>query len=389
MERQIFELDVPLELFMELQNGEEELRARRVMVSALSFLLGYECDDDDDDDSEASSDEDDECIQNPQIILSREAFYKAFYVITKMLVMSIAKKSLVKLMNEDLLQDLVLYKKLHEKAVSIAACSLITLLREICPSFLVKKDRGRPIDSKARPKAFGEVSVANDVPGVELLKQDDDEPLYSSSEDEMAAYGSKAENDSSPVDSDICARVAYEEDDDSVENDGENDSDEEGLDDRELANVCDTEELNEEIEVQAIRIDGQDEDADDGKDPSNGKKRRLGDFFECLNAVDACPRSLKRLVIKATEVQLMKLMVFSLMKTSNVSKELKTGGLSNRQKQHSKAMPLATKRARVARSCQEKKSGKGKVVSGLGEGKHACSLEYSSPLASKASPMPM
>ncbi|KAG0450106.1 hypothetical protein HPP92_026930 [Vanilla planifolia] len=52
-----------------------------------------------------------------------------------------------------------------------------------------------------------------------------------------------------------------------------NDSDEEGLDDRELANVCDIEELNEEIEVQAIPIDGQDEDADDGKDPSNGKKR--------------------------------------------------------------------------------------------------------------------
>ncbi|KAG0450102.1 hypothetical protein HPP92_026926 [Vanilla planifolia] len=173
------------------------------------------------------------------------------------------------LMNEDLLQDLVLYKKSHEKAVSIAACSLITLLREICPSFLVKKDR---------------------------------------------------------VDNDIYARVAYEEDDNSVENDGEcdneffpgsgqssgidgleddacrNDSDEEGSDDRELANVCDTEELNEEIEVQAIPIDGQDEDADDGKDSSNGKKRKLGDFVKCLNDVDARPHSLKRLVIKAAKV---------------------------------------------------------------------------------------
>ncbi|KAG0448017.1 hypothetical protein HPP92_028037 [Vanilla planifolia] len=81
-----------------------------------------------------------------------------------------------------------------------------------------------------------------------------------------------------------------------------NDSDEEGLDDRELANVCDTKELNEEIEVQAIPIDGQDEDADDGIDPSNGKKKKLGDFFECLNAVDAHPRSLKTLVIKAAKV---------------------------------------------------------------------------------------
>ncbi|KAG0451108.1 hypothetical protein HPP92_026597 [Vanilla planifolia] len=112
----------------------------------------------------------------------------------------------------------------------------------------------------------------------------------------MAAYGSKAENGSSPVDIDICARVAYEEDEDSIENDGEsdneffpesgqssgidgleddayrNDSDEEGSDDGELANVCDTKELNEEIEVQAIRIDWQDEDVDDWKDSSNRKK---------------------------------------------------------------------------------------------------------------------
>ncbi|KAG0447392.1 hypothetical protein HPP92_028371 [Vanilla planifolia] len=220
-------------------------------------------------------------------------------------------------MNEDLLQYLVLYKKSHEKAVSIAACSLITLLRE--------KDRGHPIDLKARPKAFGEVNVANDMPSVELFKQDDDKTLYSSFEYEMATYGFEAENDSSPVDNDICARVAYEEDEDSIENDGEcdneffpesglssgmdgleddaykNDSDEEGSDDGELANVCDTKELNEEIEVTAIRIDEQDEDADDGKDRSNRKKRR-------------------------------------------------TGGLSNRQKQHSKVMPLASKRARAADS---------------------------------------
>ncbi|KAG0447042.1 hypothetical protein HPP92_028517 [Vanilla planifolia] len=81
---------------------------------------------------------------------------------------------------------------------------------------LVKKDRGHPIDLKARPKVFGEVNVANDMPSVELLKQDDDKTLYSSFEDEMATYGSEAENDSSPVDNDICARVAYEEDENSL-----------------------------------------------------------------------------------------------------------------------------------------------------------------------------
>ena len=41
---------------------------------------------------------------------------------------------------------------------------------QVCPSLLVKKDRGRPIDPKARPKAYGEQNVATDVPDVELLQ---------------------------------------------------------------------------------------------------------------------------------------------------------------------------------------------------------------------------
>ncbi|GAB2215483.1 hypothetical protein Droror1_Dr00019869 [Drosera rotundifolia] len=79
---------------------------------------------------------------------------------------------LLELMTKELLQDLVLYKKSHDKAVSSAARSLVTLFREICPSLLVKKDRGCPIDPKARAKAFGEVNVASDVVGIELLKED-------------------------------------------------------------------------------------------------------------------------------------------------------------------------------------------------------------------------
>uniref|UniRef100_A0A453D2D7 Protein SDA1 n=1 Tax=Aegilops tauschii subsp. strangulata TaxID=200361 RepID=A0A453D2D7_AEGTS len=94
-------------------------------------------------------------------------------------------------MNEDLLQDLVLYKKSHEKAVSIAARSLITLFREICPSLLVKKDRGRPIDPTARPKAFGETTIASDVPGAELL--DGEMSPEGGSDDESDAFDSDDE----------------------------------------------------------------------------------------------------------------------------------------------------------------------------------------------------
>ncbi|KAG0495265.1 hypothetical protein HPP92_006259 [Vanilla planifolia] len=88
-----------------------------------------------------------------------------------------------------------------------------------------------------------------------------------------------------------------------LEDDAYRNDNDEGSNDVELANVCDTKELNEEIKVQAICIDGQDEAAGDGKERSNRKKRKLGNFVECLNAVVANPCSLKRLVvIKAAEV---------------------------------------------------------------------------------------
>ncbi|CAL8998034.1 unnamed protein product [Prunus brigantina] len=43
---------------------------------------------------------------------------------------------------------------------------------QICPSLLIKKDRGHPTNPKARPKAYGEVNILNNVPGVELLEED-------------------------------------------------------------------------------------------------------------------------------------------------------------------------------------------------------------------------
>ncbi|KAL6523149.1 hypothetical protein OROHE_016444 [Orobanche hederae] len=60
------------------------------------------------------------------------------------------------LMTEELLQNLVLYRKSHEKAVSASAQSLLTLFRKICPSLLVKKDIGQLAELKAKPKAFGD-----------------------------------------------------------------------------------------------------------------------------------------------------------------------------------------------------------------------------------------
>ncbi|KAG6545723.1 hypothetical protein Mapa_012684 [Marchantia paleacea] len=76
------------------------------------------------------------------------------------------------IMTPELLQDLALYKKNREKAVAAAARSVIAVYRELMPSMLGKKDRGRNADLAAKPKAFGEVSVATGVPGAELLLED-------------------------------------------------------------------------------------------------------------------------------------------------------------------------------------------------------------------------
>eukprot|EP00897_Mesotaenium_endlicherianum_P006579 jgi/Mesen1/594/ME001074S10755 len=88
------------------------------------------------------------------------------------------------LMTEALLRDLALYKKAREKPVASAARSIIALFREMAPSLLEKRDRGRGADLSARPKAFGETHVAEGVPGAELLQElsDDDEDSESGSE---------------------------------------------------------------------------------------------------------------------------------------------------------------------------------------------------------------
>ncbi|KAK1319518.1 hypothetical protein QJS10_CPB04g00030 [Acorus calamus] len=345
------------------------------------------------------------------------------------------------LMNEDLLQDLVLYKKSHEKAISTAARSLITLFRELCPSMLVKKDRGRPTDPKARPKAFGEVSVSTDVPGAELLQNDDesessddndddeDEANASGLNDEQnqqvngATGGEKSGEDTDIVEDEVAAEDSNSEDDEEEEN-SENESFEESSQEEDDSDAGDYDEDDDKV------VDEEEKDC-------GSKKRKLIDFDGELNSADMSLRALKRLAgskmehssldttdgilsnedfqrikeLKAkrdaklalarhgmlrkdvdpksmdfkipSSEQLSVKRVDPAMLEVNIKKKLnkeerlalvragreergkyqaraavkqkKTGGLSNKQKEHKKAMPLAAKRSKVARSRQEKK----------------------------------
>ncbi|CAA3021606.1 SDA1 homolog isoform X1 [Olea europaea subsp. europaea] len=212
------------------------------------------------------------------------------------------------LMSEDLLQDLVLYKKSHEKAVSSAARSLVTLFREVCPSLLIKKDRGRPTHPKARPKAFGEVQVASNVPGVELLEQDDDGSDDDIDEDGGYSGLSDDDNENIPVEEcdSQCESGGSSDDDFVTDGDsGENDvkEDEELFDsdnDNKAADQADDiseyecdEDEDEELEDSTSLLESDDETAKDNK--SKAQKRKFSDFDGQLNAASKSLRALKKL----------------------------------------------------------------------------------------------
>ncbi|GJN26353.1 hypothetical protein PR202_gb14278 [Eleusine coracana subsp. coracana] len=328
---------------------------------------------------------------------------------------------------------------------------------QICPSLLVKKDRGRPVDPKARPKAFGEVTVASDVPGAELLN----ESISSEgegSDDESDALDSDDERDGAPDTNELDAPEDTEEEDEVSEENvmpeghdtSDQDSDEngEGLEDdsdmdadtdRSDEDMDADEELNEGID--GSEDEGSDQADSDEEDKSKGsgskvQKRKLADYIGQLNAADASLRALKRFAgakkadgllgetekilsdedfkrikeLKAKKDARLALAQHGLSKGGDTrsatfkipssdqlsmkrvdpalleahiklrlskeervalvragrderpsyvsraqTKKKKTGGMSNKQKQHKKRMPLAATRAKAARSRQEKK----------------------------------
>ncbi|CAA0817794.1 ARM repeat superfamily protein [Striga hermonthica] len=337
------------------------------------------------------------------------------------------------LMTEDLLQDLVLYRKSNEKSVSSAARSLLTLFREVCPSLLVKKDRGRHADPKARPKAFGEVHIPSNIPGVELLEQDDDINNSSSDEDienrVVASIDDESDksvgtveedyNNSGESDSDY----GHEMDSESAEDDEVAEEDNKNVDGDDASEISDDEECEELLSDEEHEESSLKKGANGNDDKLIAKKRKLSDFQGQLDAANKSLRALKKLagasgnassnmddgilsnedfqkikVLKAKKAAKVSLTQhgFKLPSTNELSlkkvdaaklevhirrkltkeerlamiregreergkyqsktatKQKKTGGSSNKQKEHKKAMPLAAKRSKIAKSRQEK-----------------------------------
>ena len=70
----------------------------------------------------------------------------------------------------DLMQDLVMYTRSHDKSVKMAARGLINLVREKHPGVLRGKDRGKFHSKGSKPLAYGEMAVPSGVEGAELLE---------------------------------------------------------------------------------------------------------------------------------------------------------------------------------------------------------------------------
>ena len=72
-------------------------------------------------------------------------------------------------MDEDLLSDLVLYRKERDKHVKNAAKALTGLFRELKPSMLEKKERGRGADLTLDVQAYGAADVAHRCAACSML----------------------------------------------------------------------------------------------------------------------------------------------------------------------------------------------------------------------------
>ena len=70
----------------------------------------------------------------------------------------------------DFMQDLVQYGHKAHKSVMMAAHAVLNLVRELHPSLLKRKDRGKSHNIENKPSSYGALNAAEVIPGTELLE---------------------------------------------------------------------------------------------------------------------------------------------------------------------------------------------------------------------------
>jgi len=125
-------------------------------------------------------------------------------------------------MSEDLLRDFAEYKSYRDRAVMMAARSLIQLFRVTRPDLLHKKDRGRPTEAmeELAPKQYAQIDAKDYIPGAEvLLKEDKNEvEINSDSEDDDEWVDIPHSSDENNLEEDAEESVSEEEGEDEANN---------------------------------------------------------------------------------------------------------------------------------------------------------------------------
>lgn len=154
------------------------------------------------------------------------------------------------------------YKKFKDKGVVVSARSLINLFREINPSLLHKKDRGKNHDPNAHPLQYGEIPISEGVEGIELLEadkarksknkiqEDEDDSGWDEMEDASSDSGSWIDV---PSDGEDFINVKNDdEEDDEEKKQSQNNQDDEWAEWEEVKDGEDSEESEEEEQVEEV-----------------------------------------------------------------------------------------------------------------------------------------
>lgn len=171
----------------------------------------------------------------------------------------------------------------------------------------MKKDRGRPGATIAKPKQYGEAHVFSNVPNVELLQESENESGSESDGDQddvdlELPSGDDVEQELIPDD---CGSEDEAEEDSNDGDDMNNTEDDIDIDmsiggdeDEEMndSDEADTDSENEEIESEEDDGEASDSSGEDSgnKKKANVKKRKIEDFDTNLLSADTSLRALKR-----------------------------------------------------------------------------------------------
>ncbi|KAF4315694.1 hypothetical protein BBO99_00008562 [Phytophthora kernoviae] len=126
-----------------------------------------------------------------------------------------------------LVSDLIQYNRARDKTIVMAARGVLNLIRDIHPSLLKRKDRGKFHNDTAKPHRFGELVASEGVDGADLLAEAEAAGRFDGEENQDGwEVASESEEDESD---DEWVELSSDEEGEGPEHDGEG-SDEEDAD---------------------------------------------------------------------------------------------------------------------------------------------------------------